>query len=77
MMNFTNDEMNLMAIYNAGSRTALMDALTAMREYLEEDEAELRDMTDSVLEKLNAMTDSEYDELVLIPDFDEEDANAE
>ena len=77
MMNFTNDEMNLMAIYNAGSRAALMDALTAMREYLEEDEAELRDMTDSVLEKLNAMTDSEYDELVLIPDFDEEDANAE
>ena len=77
MMNFTNDEMNLMAIYNAGSRAALMDALTAMREYLEEDEAKLRDMTDSVLEKLNAMTDSEYDELVLIPDFDEEDANAE
>ena len=77
MMNFTNDEMNLMAIYNTGTRDGLMDALTAMREYLEEDEAELSDMTDSVLEKLNAMTDSEYDELVLIPDFDEEDANAE
>lgn len=77
MMNFTNDEMNLMAIYNTGTRDGLMDALTVMREYLEEDEAELRDMTDSVLEKLNAMTDSEYDELVLIPDFDEEDANAE
>lgn len=77
MMNFTNDEMNLMAIYHTGTRDGLMDALTAMREYLEEDEAELRDMTDSVLEKLNAMTDSEYDELVLIPYFDEEDANAE
>ena len=77
MMNFTNDEMNLMAIYHTGTRDGLMDALTAMREYLEEDEAELRDMTDSVLEKLNAMKDSEYDELVLIPDFDEEDANAE
>lgn len=77
MMNFTNDEMNLMAIYNTGTRNGLMDALTVMREYLEEDEAELRDMTDSVLEKLNAMTDSEYDDLVLIPDFDEEDANAE
>ncbi len=77
MMNFTNDEMNLMAIYNTGTRDGLMDALTVMREYLEEDEAELRDMTDSVLEKLAAMTDSEYDELVLIPDFDEEDANAE
>ena len=45
MMNFTNDEMNLMAIYNAGSRAALMDALCAMCEYLE-DETELRDMTD-------------------------------
>ena len=77
MMNFTNDEMNLMAIYHTGTRDGLMDALTAMREYLEEDEAELRAMTDSVLEKLNAMTDSEYDELVLIPYFDEEDANAE
>ena len=77
MMIFTNDEMNLMAIYHTGTRDGLMDALTVMREYLEEDEAELRDMTDSVLEKLNAMTDSEYDELVLIPDFDEEDANAE
>ena len=77
MMNFTNDEMNLMAIYHTGTRDGLMDALTAMREYLEEDEAELRDMTYSVLKKLNAMTDSEYDELVLIPDFDEEDANAE
>ena len=52
-MNFTNDEMNLMAIYHTGTRDGLMDALTAMREYLEEDEAELRDMTDSVLEKLN------------------------
>ena len=77
MMNFTNDEMNLMAIYNTGTRDGLIDALTAMRKYLEEDEAELRDMTDAVLEKLNAMTDSEYDELVLIPDFDEEDADAE
>ena len=76
-MNFTNDEMNLMAIYNTGTRDGLIDALTAMRKYLEEDEAELRDMTDAVLEKLNAMTDSEYDELVLIPDFDEEDADAE
>lgn len=77
MMNFSNDEMNLMAIYNTGSRKGLIEELTSMCEYLEEDEAELRDMTDSVLAKLEAMTDSEYDELVLIPDFDEEDANAE
>ena len=72
MMNFTNDEMNLMAIYNAGSRAALMDALYAMREYLEADEIELRNMTDGVLEKLDAMTDAEFETLELFPDFDEE-----
>lgn len=76
-MNFTNDEMNLMAIYNAGSRIGLVEELTSMREYLEDDEAELREMTDSVLAKLEAMTDAEFTELELIPDFDEEDANAE
>ena len=77
MMNFCIDEMNLMAIYNAGSRAVLMDALYAMREYLEADETELRDMTDAVLEKLNAMTDAEFEALDLFPDFSEEDADGE
>ena len=71
MMNFTNDEMNLMCIYDTGTRDGLMDALTAMREYLEVDESELRDMTDAVLEKLESMTDGEYEQLELYPDFDE------
>lgn len=72
-MNFTNDEMNLMCIYNTGTKDSLMDALTAMREYLEEDEAELRDMTDAVLEKLEAISDEEYENVELYPDFDSED----
>ena len=78
-MNFTNDEMNLMAIYNTGSRTGLVEELTSMREYeyLEDDEAELLEMTNAVLAKLEVMTDVEFAELDLIPDFDEEDANAE
>lgn len=71
MITFTNDEMNLMCIYNTGTREGLIDALTAMREYLEDDEAELRDMTDTVLEKLEAMNDEEYAQLELVPDFDE------
>lgn len=76
-MNFTNDEMNLMAIYNTGSRTGLVEELTSMREYLEDDEAELLEMTNAVLAKLEVMTDVEFAGLDLIPDFDEEDANAE
>ena len=73
MNTFTNDEMNLMCIYNTGTKDGLMDALAAMREYLEPDEKELLTLTDSVLEKLEAITDAEYAELELFPDFDDEE----
>ncbi len=71
MTNFTHDELNLMAIYNTGSREGLIEELKAMRVHLEEDETELRELTDSVLRKLADLTDEEYAELDLIPDFDE------
>ena len=34
MNNFTFEEINLMCIYNTGSRTGLIEALTEMRGYL-------------------------------------------
>ena len=74
-MTFTNDELNLMCIYDTGTRTGLLDALTTMKEVLEPEETELREMTDTVIEKLTAMSDAEYAELELFPDFDEEDAD--
>ena len=78
MMNFTHDEINLMAIYNTGSRAGLIKELTTMRGYLEEDETELREMTDSAIAKLKRITDAEFDTLDLIPDFDEvEDVDVE
>ena len=40
MIHFTHDEINLMAIYNTGTRAGLIDELTAMRKYLEPDETE-------------------------------------
>ena len=77
MMNFTNDELNLMCIYDTGTRTGLIEALTTMREQLEEDETELIQMTDSAIRKLNAMSDADYETLELFPDFDEEDVDVE
>ena len=74
-MTFTNDELNLMCIYDTGTRTGLLDALTTMKEVLEPEETELREMTDSVIGKLSAMTDAEYAELELFPDFNKEDAD--
>ena len=73
MGNFTFEEMNLLCIYNTntGSRTELIEALTEMRGELSPEEAELRELTDSALEKLQAMGDAEFAELELYPDFDE------
>ena len=71
MGNFTFEEMNLLCIYNTGSRTGLIEALTEMRGHLEPDETELRELTDSALDKLQAMSDAEFAELELFPDFDE------
>ena len=71
MNNFTFEETNLLCIYNTGSRTGLIDALTEMRGELSPEEAELRELTDSALGKLQAMNDTEFAELELYPDFDE------
>ena len=77
-MNFNNDEKNLMCIYDTGNRMGLIRALSEMRNELRVDEVELRELTDSTLSKLSAMTDDEYMELELYPDFDdEEDVDAE
>ena len=71
MGNFTFEEMNLMCIYNTGSRTGLIDSLREMRGELAPKETELRELTDSALGKLQAMSDAEFAELELYPDFDQ------
>jgi hypothetical protein len=67
---FTNDEINLMCIYNTGTREGLIAELAQMRGYLGEEETELLALTDSALEKLQNMSDTEYAKLDLFPDFD-------
>ena len=69
MNNFTFEETSLLCIYNTGSRTGLIDALTEMRGELSPEEAELRELTDNALGKLRAMSDAEFAELELFPDF--------
>ena len=72
-MNFTNDEMNLMCIFDTGNRQGLLKALSDMRKELAAGEMELRELTDSAVSKLEDMTDDEYNELELYPDFNNED----
>ena len=71
MNDFTFEEQQLMSIYNPGSRLGLIHALVEMRTYLDEDEQELKKLTDGAIAKLDLMTDAEFATLDLIPDFDE------
>lgn len=70
MMNFTKDEMNLMYIYNSDTREGMIAALAEMRRYLDKDETELQELTDSAIAKLGDITDEQFAALELVPDFD-------
>lgn len=63
------DEQQLMAIYNPSTRLGTIQALNEMRTYLEDEEEALMIATDGAIAKLNAMTDAEFEDLNLIPDF--------
>ena len=69
MRTFTFEETNLLCIYNTGSRTGLIEALIEMRGELSPEETELRELTDSALSKLKTMSDEEFAQLELYPDF--------
>ena len=73
MMEFTIEEINLMCIYDTGTRQGLMDALKAMYSDLLPEEAELRQLTENVLARLDGMTDDEYAQMQesFIPAYDE------
>lgn len=62
----TFEEQELMSIYNAsGTREGLIKDLSEMRSYLGPEDQELLGITDSALEKLHNMNDSDYEALDL------------
>ena len=69
MNELTFEERNLVALYNRDDRETTMHALSEMRDYLDADETELRELTDSALYKLGQMRDEDFDALDLTPDY--------
>ncbi len=71
MSKFTAEERNLICIYNTGTRTDLLSELAEMKIHLGKDETELLELTQSVIDKIIAISDSEFDSIttVLIADF--------
>lgn len=70
---FTFDEINLMCIYNTGTRLGLIDELTTMQGFLQPDETELLELTQSALAKLRAMSDEDFATVELMPDYGEDE----
>lgn len=66
---FTHDEINLMCIYDTGSRTGLMDELHHTASFLSKEDVELSALVQGTIAKLRNMTDAQYDLLKLYPDF--------
>lgn len=59
-MKLTKDERMMALLYGDGTRTGLIKALKEMQSVLQEDEQELKALTDSFLSKLERMTDGEF-----------------
>lgn len=73
MNTLTYEEQQLTSLYNAsGTRAGLIAELTEMRGYLDADDGDLRVLTNSVIGKLEAMTDADYAKLDLMPDYQTE-----
>ena len=62
-MNFDHEELMLMMLYNTGTRLGLMQELRLMQCYLMPDEIALRELSESVVEKLKLMTDAQFAEV--------------
>ena len=63
-MNLTVDERMLMMLYNTGTRGGTIDNLKNMRMCIFPDETFLRNLTDSVLSKLDLMTEDEFEDAI-------------
>lgn len=73
MDRFNIEELNLMCIYDSGTRSGLMEGLEKIATELTAEDADLAELFQSTMKKLAAMSDQEYGELILVPDYKEED----
>lgn len=60
MPTFSSEEINLMCLYETGTCVGLIQELTDMMQYLGPDEMDLKRLAESVITKLNGMTEEDY-----------------
>lgn len=69
MIRFSPEEQMLMMLYSPGDRPGLIAELEAMKTQLNKRERRLRGLTESVLKKLTQISDADFLQLDLYPDF--------
>ena len=62
MMRVTVEETNLLSIYNEGGKAQLTENMTAALPYMD---ADMRELAERTLSKVDALTEKEYAELSL------------
>ncbi len=70
-MIFSGEEQLLMMLYNPGSRLGLIAELSTMKTQLTSREKRLSRLADSVIEKLEQISDSDFENLDFYPDDEE------
>jgi len=70
-MTFSGEEQLLMMLYNPGSRLGLIAELSTMKTQLTSREKRLSRLADSVIEKLEQISDSDFENLDFYPDDEE------
>lgn len=69
MIRFNREERFLMMLYSPDTRAGLIEELQKMHGQLVSSERHLRTLTDRTLQKLNEITNEEFDSLELYPDI--------
>ena len=67
-MTFTQDEINLMCIYDTSSKGQLHKELSFAFPFIED--AELKEIAGTVIDKLERMPEDEFSRLEFVPDWE-------
>ena len=62
MIRLTVEETNLLSIYNEGGKRALIENVNAALPYMD---ADMRELAERTMQKVDALTETEYDELAV------------
>ena len=67
MQKFNQEEINLMCVYDTSSRNALLTELYDSLAYV--DEPEMRALMETVISKVEAITDEDFEDIGFYPTF--------